>query len=1080
MKKIKISISVSLLCMLIGCCFFAFNFFIKTNNVNAEIFYDVPAIEREYGLNESRTLPNNITVEYENKTYNATNGVVVFPGNLVKSIGGAPIRLNVAGKCFVKYFFTSESGKFVTVIDEFIVSYDKFGFSVDNDSSCEIIKDDNLICENNNDNSLYSGNNGMILRIYSGCTFNYNVPLDLSKNVNDNGLSEILSIDPRLNKVHYVGNEKTDESGFVVDENGNLKKDVFGNAYKNQGNNIYAIDGVVAENVVIRLTDCYDSLKYLDIVLDCKDEDYAGITYMRGRIGGDSKSYGGWAESDAASTYQRAECFQDGVRGLIYTDRFGIAHSGRNYIATDRPITLCYDTITQRLYYKRGTDIRLIVDFSNETLFGNKKFSGFTTGEVFLSLFCENYLESDFARIDVLSIGGNVDDVTSLKDGIYNDTTDPKVEIIIDKTNDLGVYAAKGETFTIPETVVKDVNFNNDLTIRVYKNFGEKNQSIINVQDNKFIVDEVATFTIVYTATDIYGNKGINYLNVVGVNEKNSLGIVVEKLENIKFAQKNILPNYLVSTINDKEKINVEIYAEKDGRKIAINANTQEFIPQELGEYCINYLVSDNLNSIKYSYYVNCITNERTVFMDKPFLYTHYLKNAEYSFEPLYALQKQSDGTYDSLQAECYISFDGGEYQKVTDLSQVKISGSKSLTVKYFYDGVYSETSTALIVDVGFNTDSLSLKDYFLGDFNVDTINGDGISVKNDIVYESIATKGNNKLRFVNPINYQDFKFEYFIPTRQDNFEKLNVILIDGKNSENKVKISIRNFGKQALCSVNGSTEIGIGEKFSGGYSINIKYNYDRGFFLVGNGKTAFNMDFAGDFAYLELELEKITGNSAINVKTLNNVSFYNSTKSDIFAPEIWTKKLYGRYEIGEIITLSPMCIKDVLSPINVKSRSIRVEMPSRNFAQTVDGRILNGKQDYSSDLKIALTEYGTYNVYYSGSDLKGNPCSLLYSFVVVDKIAPTIELQNEFNEINPCNIKKGERINVKYSVSDNLTESDKLDVLINVLDNQSGLILINTNTEIKFEKSGTYTVYIYCTDEDGNSACRFFNVLVK
>ena len=131
-------------------------------------------------------------------------------------------------------------------------------------------------------------------------------------------------------------------------------------------------------------------------------------------------------------------------------------------------------------------------------------------------------------------------------------------------------------------------------------------------------------------------------------------------------------------------------------------------------------------------------------------------------------------------------------------------------------------------------------------------------------------------------------------------------------------------------------------------------------------------------------------------------------------------------------------------------------------------------------NVTIALTEYGTYNVFYQVSDAKGNPFSLSYSFYVVDNVAPIIILNGDFDEENPQTIKAGREIKVEYSVSDNLTEVANLYTQINLYDDSLGSMMLNVGNVIKIDKSGEYTLYIYCVDSDGNASYRYYKIIVE
>lgn len=1067
MKTIYKKVTVTALIILLAiCCVFALMpLHSARTEVNAEFGFDSDEIAQYYIYNESKVFPKGISVEYNGKDYQAKNGVLVFPNGIIRSISDDAISLNQMGKYSAKYFFTADGGEAVCAVDSFLVSKSKYGFSLANGSSAVFAQSTSEICKDEADNVLFTGQNGIILRLNSGSSFNYNVPVDLSK-ANSGNLSEIITLDPRLHTVKWLDETPTDSEG-------NPLKDPYGNDLKG---NAYNYNGLIAEEVIITVTDCYDPLKYFEIIIDCQDDEGYGSFYVRAKLGGRDGSFGfprgeGNAREGADYSY---EAMQDNIRRVIYRNRFG-AYGGLGVkTRRDYGCSLLYDNATNRLYITGSNSTDMVMDFTNPTIFGANTFEGFTTGEVYVSVRANTYLQNEAARVDLLSIGADADSVVSLNSPIYEDTTPPKVEILIDKTDESGIYAAKGETVKIPEARVWDVNYNGNLAVRVYRNYGLENQSMISVENNSFKAAFADTYTIEYVATDDFGNVSYenNTLNVMVLDSQSaSLMLSVDKISEVYVGENNLLPEHTISTLNDSSKIKFEIEVTRDGKSVSVNPDDRLFKPQYFGEYTIEYKLSDNVNSLTYFYTFTATGKENTVFLEKPYLYRYYIKDAAYNIEPLKAYAKQSDGSYSPVDTDCYVSFDDGDFAKVDNINSVAVLGNTKIAVKFVHDGISSETTYADIVDVGYGQGMLSLADYFVGNYTS--------TVSTDIIYTSNVSSGKNVLKFINPLVYNNFVLEYQIPTGTDKFGKLNIRLIDAKDESKVMSVSVgKSSTNLALASVNGATEFTMGSDFSGNSSTRLSYSFDRGYMYVGTVKYPLAAVLQSGLAYLEIEMENITGPAAISVKTINNSSFNSYIVVDNSTPEIWVDRKYGRYEIGEVITLGGMVCSDVLSPINITTRKLSVKAPSGSFVTAIDGTVLNGV--YGDEYRIYLSEYGNYSVTYIVEDIKSNSFTLSYNFSVVDQVAPTIILDEGYDEDRARVVSVGETIKILYGVSDNITSSDKLYCQINLFDKTLSQFYVDVGNEINFNQAGEYRLYIYCMDEAGNSSYRYYDIIVK
>lgn len=93
----------------------------------------------------------------------------------------------------------------------------------------------------------------------------------------------------------------------------------------------------------------------------------------------------------------------------------------------------------------------------------------------------------------------------------------------------------------------------------------------------------------------------------------------------------------------------------------------------------------------------------------------------------------------------------------------------------------------------------------------------------------------------------------------------------------------------------------------------------------------------------------------------------------------------------------------------------------------------------------------------------------------VEDDEKPTIEIKEKVIKIKRLTVYEIKN----YSVKDNMTDEKNLEVTIIVMDEkQNSIISVGSEFEAKYK--GEYVVYVYCTDEAGNSSYASFALIVE
>lgn len=1002
-------------------------------------------INDNYAINNKTIFPLTVNVDYDGKNYTTSKGIVYSPSGDLIEVNSNGILLNETGKYQIKYLFKTDDGKYINAVKDFTVTDDLYSFTVENGSSFTVATQSEQLPMNNDSDIMFSREDGLIARINNGSSFIYNKPIDLS-DCGDEDTAEIIKLDARLVDVAY------DET-----------------------NKKYKTTEAVAKSLKIKLMDCYNSMNGIEIIID----EISSSIWFRVKTMVSTKSYGisYVFPTTSQANNNSTELYVDDLRGIAHINDWGTYFTGYGFGDSRTNLlgyTLTYDYKLNRIYYEYNDTRYLICDLMNTALFGEGEFTPFTTGEVYLSMTGSGYNTTDSVRVDILSIGG--EKITENKK--LHDTTAPKLDIDVSFTENNVVYIAKGERFIIPEAKVVDINYKDNLDVNVYRNYGNEMQTTVCSNKESFIADVEDNYSVVYTARDSFGNVASEIINVVVINAKKSLDLRTEKLDVAYFGEENVLPSYNVVTINDFNKVFVTITAENGDEKVEIDSDSRIFKPKKLGTYKICYKYSDNLFTSEYSYEVNVQARKDVVFLDNVSFYDYVIKNAEYKISPVSAYIN-SNNMYIPVDAECYVSFDKNDFIKVTNINKLKIEAEETIDIKFVYQGVSSNVYSSQVVDVGFGVpESYKLSKYFVGDFEVYEYDANGKKI-NNIAFQSNVDTGANTLKFINPIDYTQFRLEYRTPLDKANYERLNIKLTDINNRDKTFTISIRKSGDAAFISVNGGKEYLSSKKFAGEFVNIITYYGDLGVLNVNGLKFYVDLGFSDIFAYIDVEMEGIYGETGFTVVKLNNAIFDNAVKKESSQPLVNLDEAYGQYEIDNVVNIKTPVFSDVLTPINYETIKFTVITPEQNYAKTVDGVILDGSQAWAESYDVMLSQFGLYTVTYYGQDYLNNKASSQYRFEVKDKDAPQIVIEGNYSETEPMRAKVG-KVNIQYEINDNINAQSELTVIINLMNNRTMVIDRNVGSSFSVSEKGEYTVFVYALDKDGNSACTSFKMIIE
>lgn len=734
--------------------------------------------------------------------------------------------------------------------------------------------------------------------------------------------------------------------------------------------------------------------------------------------------------------------------------------------ADDYGYSIYYDYKTMKVYIKHVSTF-WVNDLDEPILHNSNLFPGFTTGEVFISVYNTEYNDT-MASFDIESIYG-VDDlsVSTIVDDVA-----PVIKLDNDN-NDFNI--AVGEPFNLFSAQVIDYNYKGDLTTQVFYEYGSAQEHQVSVVNNSFIPAKPGKYTIVYTAVDAFGNVSKKEVGLYAITTRTSKSIdfEVQELSSVEAGQKIILPTPSVTVYNNDLSISCKAVHE-DGSYVDIDTTTWEFFVKKVGEYEIIYDYSDGISSYTYSYKMNVTTSDN-VYLEDVSLPKYIIKDASYTLDHAYAVKTNSK-ELEYVEPDVYVSEDGNGFNKKIDVKNFATSASSSVQFEYRSGTKTIFTSEEIPVkDVSFKS-RLNKQLYF---------DNDNVNVETSSSFMTLSPEviGRGKTTFINPLNFSNFSLTLDLNGSNLSSCKLNIVLSDYEDETNKyiIGLSKSSDGKTVAISFNNEITYNVNPT-----SYTISYDSMRETLSDSfDNSVSLSNPFPSDRFYLSMEFVEVNGPSSLALRNLNGQTM-NSSLGDNVSPVIDAPHIEGTHSLGSTVDLSFIYPADTLSPYFEGNYYFMVtyyendEFEDGEAVTSESNVVLDGTQDVNSDYSFVLSKPGVYEIYYSYKDQAGNSSGnsglrIIYSN---DDVAPNITLDDDFSTSTIVMASLNEEHGIKgYKVSDNYDKS--INVSIYVLDPDFVYSKLNGN-KVALKKKGDYRIYYYATDSTGNMATTYYTVRVK
>ena len=821
----------------------------------------------------------------------------------------------------------------------------------------------------------------------------------------------------------------------------------------------------ICKSVTVRLTDCYDPTKYVDLHYNRGNYDYqtyVNVSAYGKKKAGVSKNEKGNIEIDGEN-YSLVNSFNNSD-GTIITGNLNVNKNYYNFgfilDTTDRKNIKVY------VNYTNGSNTALVSELNNRNIY-DYDFNGFTNGNVYLSVTASGLVGVDGAPVEIAKIMGDSNASLAYADYCEDDTAPIFIE---ENAFSQRKIVANGDMIKVPVVYAYDdsgIRGGNVADYVVWYNRGTAAERMIKVENGKFLPTSIGRYTIEYGAVDYFNNVG-KYSIVLNATKDGEDGInfnTVNAFDNAEAGTWVKFDNFSANGINGEVSVKIVVVNPKG--ETAELSPSDRYLIEYSGEYKVRYLYEDALYSGSKDLTFTAVPSSKPIF-DSPImnLNGYYIKGYTYSIEVNKAYNYSENGATPA-NVEAYVKFDNGDFEKIEDVGNIVIAANDSVRFKLKCENSDVEilSDEIKVVDVKTADGKLDITKFFVGDVT---------SAETDRNGTTFHVGRNGTINFINPLLFNKaFNFKFTLPTT-DETTKMSLIITDYYNADNNLRIDLTG---NNVYSVNCGASRTLITPWKG-YTTNVAYVDGR--LKIGDTDFVYNSVFESGLCFLKVVFEN--GNAAsITVNEVCTQSFAN-VYSDNMGPIMYYRELEKVAALDSVVTIPRPYAADVLSPSSMADLKMTVYKNNRVMTD-VKGEKLENITDFEKEYSILLDDYGVYKVIYEYADRYGNVAEQTYSrftIYVTDTEAPVITVTDDISK--PITVEANAEVNViNYSVSDNYTAANRLTVWIVVRDDLFNTVFAERDAKtIYLSKAGSYTVYVYCKDNAGNTSYVAYRVIAR
>ena len=816
----------------------------------------------------------------------------------------------------------------------------------------------------------------------------------------------------------------------------------------------------------VTFTDIYDPDNYISVRIKYMDYNPT-ITLLRTRATGQNWLAYHYEFVSGDVLIHNATSHEDG--GLVSSANFTQTITNREFVQNS--MKLYYDDDALSIYAQSWQTVSgdgkkeipfLLRDYSTTDQFlsgGDKPWRGWTTGEVRMTMYAVGV--SGTANVMLMKLDGEdlsnpyvPDDAAPII--AFNDLQDennvPKAEV----NTPYKLFDAQWRD--LYSKVVKE-------NVAVY--FGDKE---VAVEDGAFVPEQTGTYTIVYTASDSYGNTAEKRIRVeaISIAEKPTITLLETFAETAVFGQRVYIPAFIGE--GGVGGVTTSVQVTCGGEPIDVEYGS--FICSKEGTYTVKLTATDYIGSqsSKILRIRNVTVGERPVFDETSIVLPKtFIEGDTYTFPTYQADYYTAVGSCEKITAKIEVTDANGT--QVVEGGKYTPKASEAVTeatIRFIFAKGDKETvvEKTLPIRVVANKVAQYLTQYYV--YNNAEIN----AVKEGVFFTAQEDVEAMQFAFVRPIAENQLFFRLAMDETKAQYRSFNLIFKDSVNASQIVVMKIEKADGEYRATING--EVGRYFSISEKGEMEISYHADTYTFTdifdrkIGEISTYANgKAFAGfdsGYVYLEIEVNDIYGAASIGMASIAN-QIMNNNRQDSSNPIITINGyLSGSFAPGTAIIIPTATAYDVLGYVG----DVQVTV-------SLNGKIVKEQTAATAEQTYILgDEYGEYAIEYTVTDTNGRTAILARYVVAHDETKPSLNFKGEIAKTADV----GASITLPaYEIMDN---GDKANVKVEIyVMSPSGLCGEVNNNKVTFTRAGKYVIYYQVQDENGNVAFYAFDVTV-
>ncbi len=842
---------------------------------------------------------------------------------------------------------------------------------------------------------------------------------------------------------------------------------------------------VISRLATVKLIDCYDESNYVEFymcdrllfnegIFYCGGASYQNLTGLFVNATGETTYDGNTYHLFSYSTRYAHDSYgaDAGIKGIF----------GSSGVYSKGGFNLEYDLDEQKIFINNT----LVTDLDSEIIYPNNTFKGFTTGEVYVQFEFPRCLESvEFQITSLFDMQGE-----KLKNGFVKDKTGPKVNIDLELNGKDYINITTGKEFVFPDAEVFDVYGVRELKKAVYADYFTDEPKIIYSDGESFIPSKNSTYTIVYMATDMNGNRNVDangkcldYLTVNSISDDIISYDKENKITTLSAASVNYIPYLPATSSNGEVSISVYVVDDKGNEEeitYTLKDNSYTYIPKDICEYEIKYVFNDGIFNEVFSYKLVASDVGAVLFNDKIQLPSVLIKNAIYDIEPYYSYVASQDGLV-SKACEIWFRNDGiGDFTKITDVSKYEVTASSTVEFKVKYGEVWSDfTQKCQIVDVNITEAGgagKSYQNYFHG--------YDSVSLTNKSIDYKLNAGENKKLTYATPIARDVFAFEFTL--KGTGISEFSVQLKEVSAKDNVgyeityTYVSNKTYYYK-VTSLDGLT-LYLNKLITGDYYGKHLLQVSSGTLSAENGSTVKLADTNNKYIEFSFNSKKVSFATEICVSMVCNTIFNLNIYE--LPLQVCLNRPIGTYVLGMTYTVPEFYVSSPFYPVSSSNLTYTLASKDSGIRKDVNGNLLqNINCDDGKTYSFVCDKAEKYDFTFKYDNYGRGYLSVknTYAILISDNVAPVIKFTDDSDSETVVEVDVGETVIIKeYTVTDNIPNEE---VIVNIfVTSESGLVLawkIRESEGYVFNTAGRYRYCVYAVDTAGNYSTAYYIVEV-